>query len=263
MMQMSACAAMSTMPSAADRPLAPARPSQEMSRAIAALTASAVPSTARITHAMSQDAVQAAVALVRTLQVTSILELGSGHSTVELAKAIADRPQVSFWSLDHSPEWCRRTSEALSKEGLEARVRLVCSPIKLQRAGAFVGRWYDRSVLPPGLTFDFVVIDGPPSRRVGRFMALPMLWPNLVDQSVLLLDDASRPKLEKVWLDLWKGIYGPCLDIRVYDEFQKGLALMIKSDGPLAPVSMAVWARHARNALMQALRTVRYTKRKR
>lgn len=113
-------------------------------------------------------------------------------------------------------------------EGLGAAVDVHHAPIGLRRAGPFWGLWYRIDDLERWPALDFVLIDGPPARAVGRFMALPVLWPRLNEGALLVLDDANRLSLEGVWLDLWRRVYGDALRVEVFPRFHKGLALLMK-----------------------------------
>ncbi len=105
-----------------------------------------------------------------------------------------------------------------------------------------------------GAPFDFVLVDGPPARTVGRFMGLPLLWPRLAIGALVLVDDANRRHLEGVWIDLWRRLYGDALRVEIYPGFQKGLALMMKTTDTPRAAHPALWTRWARAAVRHEAR---------
>jgi hypothetical protein len=71
---------------------------------------------------------------------STILELGSGYGTIDLAK------RYKMISVENDPEWMNLTDKS----------KYIYAPLK--------GEWYDRSVLEkslPGLTYDVILVDGP------------------------------------------------------------------------------------------------------
>lgn len=126
-----------------------------------------------------------------------ILECGSGATTILLGSLCARR-QIEVWSLEHSPEWQERVSEALERNGISG-VHVCSSP--LVEYGEFV--WYDPPLTQMPTEFSLVVCDGPPgTTKGGRYGLLPVMGSRLRPGSTILLDDAGRPgeaELIKRW----------------------------------------------------------------
>jgi predicted O-methyltransferase YrrM len=199
-----------------------------------------------VSHALNADACAAAVELVRVFEPRRVLELGSGRSTVELASVLTEAEARPLLSLEHDRRYLDQTRRVLEERGLAPRVELRHAPIAPAREGWFLGSWYETAVIADAGSFDFVLIDGPPSRAVGRFMALPLLWSRLDRGALLLLDDANRADYEARWLDLWGRIYREALAIRIFPGFQKGLALLMKRAAvrpSMGPGTLAAYAR--------------------
>ena len=196
----------------------------------------------------------AAVALLRAIPARHVLELGSGRSTVDLARAVRDTSGARFWSVEHSERFRDRTRAALDEVRLADAAQVVHAPVRTRQCGPFVGRWYGDLPQTGGAPFGFVLVDGPPARTVGRFMGLPLLWPRLAIGALVLVDDANRRHLEGVWIDLWRRLYGDALRVEVYPGFQKGLAMMMKTTDTPRAANPALWTRWARAAIRHELR---------
>ena len=180
------------------------------------------------------------------------LELGSGRPTVSLARALRDQGDATLWSMEHDVHHLDETRERLLSEGITEGVQLIHGPIGLHRSGPFFGLWYDARRLPRDRTFDFVLIDGPPARTVGRFMSLPVLWPHLDVGALLLLDEANRADLEGAWLNIWQRRYGGTLAVELFPGFHRGLALLMKLSRSARPIGAGTIARYARVGLRHA-----------
>lgn len=120
----------------------------------------------------------------------TIVECGSGLSTVLLARLLAERGEGRLVSIEHDAAWAARTRRALRRERLDDVV-IVHAPLD-------AGGWYDdtalQDALPPSI--DLLLVDGPPAhdprRALARAPALPRLAPRLAEEAIVVLDDADR-----------------------------------------------------------------------
>jgi predicted O-methyltransferase YrrM len=121
-----------------------------------------------------------------------VLELGSGVSTLVLAKSGAKK----IISLDHSLEYGEQTRAMLANHkvrGVEIRID------ELENyQGGF--SWYSRASLKSISKIDLLVIDGPPSATNpdARYPALENLLPLLSPKATIILDDANRADERKL-----------------------------------------------------------------
>ena len=128
---------------------------------------------------------------------TSVVECGSGLSTVTIARALRDG---HVHALEHDRHWAATTRAALADEGLTEFATVIDAPL--------VDGWYDGAGLErlPAGGIDLLLVDGPPAgepeteRR--RYPALPMLAARLAPDAAILLDDADRDG-ERWTLDRW------------------------------------------------------------
>ncbi|MEV6347269.1 class I SAM-dependent methyltransferase [Actinoplanes sp. NPDC051851] len=141
--------------------------------------------------------------LVRTRRPRLVLELGSGTSTVWLAYVL-EQTGGRLVSLDHDPEYARRTREALTAHGLTgvAEVRdAPLTPVELEDRSF---PWYDPATFADLSEVDFVLVDGPPAATGpdSRYPALHVLGERLADRATIVFDDANR-RDEQAAIERW------------------------------------------------------------
>jgi predicted O-methyltransferase YrrM len=148
-------------------------------------------------HALKWDG---SAILAREIAVTrpaTILELGSGGSTLVIGLMLQRLGHGHLWSLDHEPAYAARTRAHVRAMGLESQVTVVDAPLIDVVVRERRYRWYDLGSagdLPGQL--DFLVVDGPPQtvdpEGEPRYPALPLLADRLRTGAVVFVDDASR-----------------------------------------------------------------------
>jgi len=124
--------------------------------------------------------------LVRTRKPRLVVELGSGVSTLILAKAGARK----VISIDNSTEFAQKTRDMLKAHkvsGVEVRV----APLKAHASGV---DWYDTAKLKDLKNIDMLIIDGPPGSKNpdARKPALKELLAKLSPNVVVVIDDVNR-----------------------------------------------------------------------
>jgi hypothetical protein len=144
-----------------------------------------------------------ALALVRELigaGRTSVVECGSGLSTVTIARALRTVERGHVHALEHAPEFAATTRAALADEGLDGFATVIDAPL--------LDRWYDRGALDqlPASGVELLLVDGPPAGERGiersRHPALPELAGRLAPGAAIVLDDAEREGERQV-LESW------------------------------------------------------------
>lgn len=128
-----------------------------------------------------------------------VVELGSGATSLIIAKALCLNGGGSLHSYDQHEPYVAKTRDWLSEEGLAATFRH--APLS-KRDPAWPGLWYDLSEIPA--TIDLLVIDGPPSavHPFARGIA-ECLFDRMSPGGLILLDDAARPG-ERIVARRWK-----------------------------------------------------------
>ncbi len=158
---------------------------------------------------------------------TAVLECSSGVSTVVLARAMQMAGSGHVWSLEHELAYAEKTRSELQRQGLGQWATVLHAPLRSTTLAEGVWRWYDVGALPE-LTFDMLVIDGPPMtlQPLARFPAIPVLGDRLAQNAIVVLDDADRPD-ERELLRQWKETYR--WDVAGHHYAEKGIAILRRS----------------------------------
>jgi predicted O-methyltransferase YrrM len=144
-----------------------------------------------------------------------ILELGSGVSTVMLARLLAQLggpEKRRLVAVEHDARWCRWVTGQLAAEGVGADVTVVEAPLRVPAALDGGLAWYDETVVEAALdVIDLLVVDGPPAFEAGlglaRHRALPVLRDRLAPGATVVLDDVERAGEQEV-LRRWEDEFG-------------------------------------------------------
>lgn len=139
----------------------------------------------------------------------TILELGSGASTLLLGQVLRDRGSGRLVSIDHDSTWAERTRKNVRALGLENHVVVVDVSLKRFEIGRQEFDWYDipQDVLSDLGPIQLLVVDGPgwapQHARASRYPALPLLRDQLAPEALVFVDDASRPS-SVTMLERWR-----------------------------------------------------------
>ena len=116
-----------------------------------------------------------------------VLDLGSGASTLVLAKA---SPGAKVFSIDHLEEFASKTRSLLDDHQI-TNVELRVAPLSPHPSG---GDWYEASALSDIDQIDLLFIDGPPGSKddKARHPALAHCLSKLSPNAVIVIDDANR-----------------------------------------------------------------------
>jgi predicted O-methyltransferase YrrM len=144
--------------------------------------------------------------LVLVERPVTIVEAGSGTSTLVCAAALRQLGRGKVISLEHEESYAQETRALLDVHGLAEHAQVFHAPLVEQDVGGKRLRWYDLSGtgIPRVESIDLLLIDGPPrdSGPLARYPALPLLHRQLRGQACVLLDDAARPA-EREAVRLW------------------------------------------------------------
>lgn len=138
-----------------------------------------------------------------------IVELGSGASTVVLARAARDHG-ARLVSVEHDPAWAAAIRDLLRGERLEGVAGLIDAPLTEEG-------WYDRALVGAACPerIDLLVVDGPPagsSLDPVRAPAVPELEDLLAPDCTVVLDDITRPA-EREAAGRWRRTLGCELEL--------------------------------------------------
>ncbi len=132
----------------------------------------------------------------------SIVECGSGISTVLWARLLRQRGGGTVTAIEHDRHWATLVNDLLARESLQDIARVVHAPLAGEPA------WYEPGVLNSlPAAVDLLIVDGPPAHAPGmglaRLPALARLESRLTETAAVLLDDIGRPGEQEV-LATWQ-----------------------------------------------------------
>jgi predicted O-methyltransferase YrrM len=147
-------------------------------------------------HAITPEALTVVLQLIAGLGVRQVLELGSGQSTLAIARTLQQLGGGRVLSFDDDARWAAVTAAGLKQEGLDDIAEVRAVPLAEIAAGGRHAPWYDLSGADRQARYDLILVDGPPAWKGDPLARLPALYElknQLSDKGVLLLDDAARP----------------------------------------------------------------------
>jgi predicted O-methyltransferase YrrM len=139
------------------------------------------------------------VDIVEAARPATVVELGSGATSLVIAKALAQHGGGTLHSYDQHAPFVAAMDGWLDEHDLSAQFHH--APL-VQRDVRWPGLWYSLTGVPGSI--DLLVIDGPPwaVHPFARGMA-ERLFPLIAPGGMVLLDDAARPG-ERIVARRWK-----------------------------------------------------------
>jgi predicted O-methyltransferase YrrM len=141
--------------------------------------------------ALSPDAMMWILADLQERPAPTVIEFGSGQSTIILAAALKHR-NGRFLSVENDPEYSALIQRQVAAWGLTDQVQFVHAPL-CDTSDEITIRSYQTSALPD-ISADIVLVDGPPYEN-GTFTRLhPLRWAvrHLKPLGAIFLDDSAR-----------------------------------------------------------------------
>jgi len=126
----------------------------------------------------------------------TLIECGSGLTTIVTARALQQLGGGRLISLDHDAYFAGRTRDTLNQLGLQDFVDLRVAPLAQQKIDGEMRLWYDLSKIEIPDAIDLITVDGPPEPLTGeggRYPVAPVFFNRLAIGGAALFDDASRP----------------------------------------------------------------------
>ena len=151
-------------------------------------------------------------ALVREIidtEPATVVEIGSGGSSVWVGYCLERHGHGRCISLDHDEEYAARTRAEVARHGLTKYVDVVHAPLVDVEVAGEKFRWYDLSEVEGLHDIDIVFVDGPPGTTgpLARYPALPLLRERCAPGARFILDDAARPD-ERAIVQRWVREHG-------------------------------------------------------
>jgi len=179
--------------------------------------------------------------LIEQKNIKSVIEFGSGVSTLFFSTLLDDGVLDTVVAFDDSPHYIQRTTDLL---GSRSKVNLVLAPIgPYYFRGKLFATYSKRKILENLCLdgYDLILIDGPLGLRYGREAALYIIYGKLKDSSLILLDDANRLPEKKAmvnWQKVWShGLFQKSFSI---EEKHMSCISLIKKE-TLASRPFGIW----------------------
>lgn len=148
------------------------------------------------------------LAIVRTIlndEPSTVVECGSGTSTVWMALALKSVGSGHLYALEHDVKHVARTNTLLNEHGVADFATVLHAPLTPLSTEDDGVTWYDPSVLDGLSDVGVALIDGPPAAVTGgRSHSLKYLRRHLAQNAWVFIDDYHRPEEKRMveeWLD--------------------------------------------------------------
>ena len=138
----------------------------------------------------------------------TVVELGSGTSSIVLGAALRRAGGGRLISLEHEPEHAARTRANLSAHGLDELAQVVDAPLNDITVKGRPWRWYGVPMERMPDSIDILFVDGPPAATwdLARYPALPTFIDRMSPGSAVFVDDGVRND-ERRMVELWAQEY--------------------------------------------------------
>jgi len=151
---------------------------------------------------LGEVAYQAILEDLRSIGAKTIVEFGSGTSTLRLSR---DLPDATILSIEGDLRYLEETRKMLDALGGSAVVELSHRPVRWQQHGVGCFLSYESGPFPPSV--DGVLIDGPPIQtRRGREACLYQVFHASHPGTRFYLDDYERPPEQQIVRN-WRRAY--------------------------------------------------------
>lgn len=154
--------------------------------------------------ALSSDLLVYLVRKILREQPQTMVELGSGLSTVVMGSAMKS-VGGQLISVEADPAYLDKTRIMVADAGLDGHVTLIHAPLEAFDAHHV---WYSKDKLGHLVSIDLLLVDGPPATtcHFARYPALPFFSTRLNHSAAVILDDAARADEQQV-IQRWKNEY--------------------------------------------------------
>ncbi|MDR1943047.1 MAG: class I SAM-dependent methyltransferase [Endomicrobium sp.] len=182
--------------------------------------------------AMSPDVLLKLHEYITNAKPKTVLEFGSGVSTIVICDALSQNNSGRLISVEHLEKFMEETMEVIKNENLSSFLDLRLAQLKIWTGEHLCSDrtnllWYDEQMINTIGNIDLLIVDGPPGKTnpFARYPSLPATYNILSNNAQIWLDDFER-KDENIIAQTWTDKYN--LKTK-YFNFEKGLAILEKS----------------------------------
>lgn len=168
--------------------------------------------------ALAPDAMLRFVGFLRVRNWRTVVECGSGISTVLLAREFRARGAGHVYALEHDAEWADLVRDMLAERGLSDWGTVLTAPLAPMECDGMKFQWYSRMDIAPALALekvDALLVDGPKgdTNPLARYPALPTFAKQLGSSYMVVLDDGHREDESRI-AALWSEKYGAKFELK-------------------------------------------------
>ncbi|MCH6231721.1 class I SAM-dependent methyltransferase [Microbacterium sp. CFH 31415] len=154
--------------------------------------------------ALSPAGLLALVDLIETSGAQTIVECGSGTSTLWIGYALKKLGRGRLIALEHLPEYAQKTRALISAHRLTDFVDVRLAPLSPLQTPRGEFSWYSFDSAELTEPIDVLLVDGPPGTTGphARYPALPLLVDRLAPGALIVADDVDRRDESEI-LEYW------------------------------------------------------------
>jgi glycosyltransferase involved in cell wall biosynthesis len=155
--------------------------------------------------AVLPDFIYHLIELIKENKPSTIVECGSGLSTLVGGYLVKNKIIKHFISIEHEEQFYEATLDDLKKHTLEKYVTLLYAPLKRISINGEEWFWYNTDRFETTINqIDLLLVDGPPGQiqKHSRYPAFPLLKKFFHKNTAVVLDDSDRPD-EKEIINRW------------------------------------------------------------
>jgi len=131
----------------------------------------------------------------------TIIEAGSGISTVLCAACLREIGCGKVISLEHDEQYAKRTANWIASNHLNDWADVYVTPLRHYDINGNGYLWYDFEAATHRVdVVDMFVVDGPPGRihRLIRYPCLPLFADKITTKTIVIMDDAQRSDEQEI-----------------------------------------------------------------
>lgn len=177
--------------------------------------------------ALALDSCRFLAEVIHQLKPDSVIEFGSGYSSLIIAEELRKNGAGILHSIDNSRTWSERARESASKYAAGAYVHFFRFPLGLRFYGGqpSIGFRIPRAFYAGKSLYDVAFIDAP-HVDVNRDGSLYEIAPHMKTGGLIICDDCNAEYM-KWTLARWEERYRGCLKIQLISEIGNGIGLLV------------------------------------
>lgn len=154
--------------------------------------------------ALSPAGLLALAELIITCDARTVVECGSGTSTIWMGYALKRLGRGRLIALDHLPEYADKTRRSVAAHGLQDFVDVRIAPLAALTTVRGEFSWYSLDALQDIESIEVLLVDGPPGATGphARYPALGAVVEKLAQGAMIVVDDVDRTD-EQEMVNYW------------------------------------------------------------